>query len=368
MKNSKSSCIKLIKSSGEIDRKITNLNEERRVSDRSATCGISNAPRQPEIQLPNEILNLIWSHMDVVKPRNVTVRCKKVGESFELWTNEPYSIALRVCRQSRQWFKDQHRNKLHNVASLAQIGGYIGPLNPLKNLWFNPQVDRLCPIMEGDWSDEAFITLCNVMQTTRVASVAVSDCSHESAIYSPWAAYYRLSNIDNWSLSFKETIIYTTKSNINENSQIKLVEWTEEDVKLDMLQEKRRRIQINYKARPTFKKVSEAYADQKIADAQASFEGKVARKTPNLPFWLHQIKNEWNGLELQIMVEAGTVDRQEEYLVSEASYDGDDSDKIDNDYEHSQYEAKEVSEENEDEEPEEDEGITNENSDDDIEN
>lgn len=366
MKNSKSSFIKLINSSGEIDRKTTNLNEEPRVSHQSATCGISNALRQPEIQLPNEVLNLIWSHMDIVKPRNVTVRCKKVGESFELWTNEPYSIALRVCRQSRQWFKDQHRNKLHNVASLAQTGGYIGPLNPLKNLWFNPQVDLICPIIEGDWSDEAFITLCSVMQTTGVASVAVSDCSHESAIYSPWAAYYRLSNIDNWSLSFKETIVYTTKSDINENGQIKLVEWTE-DVKLDMLQEKRRRIQINYKARPTFKRVSEAYADQKIADAQASFEGKVARKTPNLPFWLHQIKKEWDGLELQIMVEAGTVDRKEEHLVSEASFD-DNSDNGDSDYEHSQYEAKEVSEEDDDEEPEEDESITDENSDDDIEN
>ncbi|KAM0127794.1 hypothetical protein ACHAP3_008650 [Botrytis cinerea] len=331
--NSKSSFIKLINSSGEIDRKITNLNEEPRVSDQSATCGISKALRQPEIRLPNEVLNLIWSHMDIVKPRNVTVRCKKVGESFELWTNEPYSIALRVCRQSRQWFKDQHRNKLHNVASLAQTGGYIGPLNPLKNLWFNPQVDRICPIIEGDWSDEAFITLCSVMQTTGVASVAM---------------------------------IYTTKSDINENGQIKLVEWTE-DVKLDMLQEKRRRIQINYKARPTFKRVSEAYADQKIADAQASFEGKVARKTPNLPFWLHQIKKEWDGLELQIMVEAGMVDRKEEHLVSEASFD-DNSDNGDSGYEHSQYEAKEVGEEDDDEEPEEDESITDENSDDDIEN
>ncbi|TEY52915.1 hypothetical protein BOTCAL_0253g00180 [Botryotinia calthae] len=361
MTNSTSSNIEQMSPSCEINKTITNLNEGPRVSDQSATCSISKSLRQPGTQLPNEILNLIWSHMDAIKPRNVTVRCKKVGESFELWSNEPYSIALSVCRQSRQWFKDQHRNMRYNVASLAQIGGYIGPLNPLKNLWFNPQIDRICPIIEEDWSDEAFITLCNVMQTTGVASIAVSDCSHESAIYSPWAAYYRLSNIDNWSLSFKGTMIYTTKSDINENHQLDLVEWTEENVKLDMLQEKRRRIQINYKARPTFKRVSEAYAEQKIADAQANCEGRTAKKVPNLPFWLHQIKKEWEGLDLQIMVEAGTLDRQEEYLVSEAS------DDEDNGYEHSQDDAEGVSEEDEGEEPEEDEGITDENSDDDVE-
>ncbi|TGO20181.1 hypothetical protein BTUL_0001g01930 [Botrytis tulipae] len=354
-----SSNIQEANSSGEIDRRITNL-EESRISDQLAVCHTSDTSSQPRIHLPNEILDLIWSYTDIVEPRNVTVRCNKVGKSFELWSNEPYSIALRVCRQSRQWFKDQYRNERRNVASLAQIGGYIEPLKPLKTLWFDPLVDRICPILEGDWSDEAFITMCNVMQTTKVARIAVSDCSHEPAIYSPWAAYYRLSNIDNWSLSFKETMIYTTKSDINENLQLKLVEWKEGDAKLDMLQEKRCRIQTNHKALPTFKKVSEAYADQSIADAKAKFEGNVARKVPNLPFWLYQNKEEWEGLKLQIMAEAGTLDRQEKYLGNESSDSDDHNDDGDVSYAHSKNDDEETSEEYE--------SITDENSDDDTEN
>ncbi|KAF7952864.1 hypothetical protein EAE96_006088 [Botrytis aclada] len=349
-----------------INRTITKLDEEPRDNDKVAACRIFNAPIQPGIHLPNEILGLIWSYTDVVEPRNVTVRCKKVGGSFELWSNEPYSVALGVCRQSRQWFKDQHRSKQYNVALLAQISGYVGPLKPLKNLWFNPEIDRICPIIEGDWSYEAIITMCNVMQVLKVAKVAVSDCSHESAIYSPWAAYYRLGNIDNWSLSFKETMIYTTKSNIDENRQLKLVELKEGDVKLDVLQEKRRRIQINYKAIPTFKKVFEAYADQRIADAKASFEGNTARKVPNLPFWLYQNMEEWEGLKLQIMVEAGSLDRQEKCSGNESTDSDDDNNDRDTGYAHNQDDDEEVSEEDEDEEPEEDKGITDENSDDDV--
>ncbi|KAF5875328.1 uncharacterized protein Bfra_003782sb [Botrytis fragariae] len=368
MENSKSSINELVDSSGEIDMEIKNLNAQYQVSNQSAPLRASDISRKAPIHLPNEILNLIWSYTDIIEPRNVTVRCKKVGESFELWSNEPYSIALRVCRQSRQWFIDQHRNQRYNVASLAHIGGYIGPLKPLKNLWFNPRVDRICPIIEGDWSDEAFITMCNVMQATKVANFAVSDCSHESAIYSPWAVYYRLSNIDNWSLSFRETIIYTTKRDVDKNHQLRLVEWTEADVNLDMLQEKRRRIQINYKAMPTFKKVTEAYADQIIADAQAKFEGNIARKVSNLPIWLYQNKDVWEGLKLQIMVEAGTLDRREEYPGNESSDSDDDNDNRDSGFAHSQDVDEEASEEDEDEEPEEDEGITDENSDDDIEN
>ncbi|TGO20240.1 hypothetical protein BPAE_0320g00080 [Botrytis paeoniae] len=352
--------------SARINRTITNLDEKPRANDKSAACHISDAPKQQGIHLPNEILDLIWSYTDVAEPRNITVRCKKVGESFELWSNEPYSIALRVCRQSRQWFKDQHRNKRCNVASLVQIGGYIGPLKPLKNLWFNPLIDRIFPIIEGDWSDEAFITMCDAMQATKVAKVAVSDCSHESALYSPWAAYYRLSNIDNWSLSFKETIIYTAKNNINENRQLKLVEWKDGNVKLDMLQEKRRRIQINYKAMPTFKKVCESYADQKIADIQANFEGNIAKKVSNLPIWLYQNKEDWEGLKLQIMVDAGTLDRQEEYSDNKSSDSSDDKDDRDSGYAYSQNDDEVASEEDEDGKPEEDEGITDENSDDDI--
>ncbi|KAF7916954.1 uncharacterized protein EAE98_010385 [Botrytis deweyae] len=370
MENSRSSINQQVDPSGEIDREITNLDAHHQISNQSAPLRASDISRKAPIHLPNEILDLIWSHTYIIEPQNVTVRCKKVGESFELWSNEPYSIALRVCRQSRQWFKDQHHDKRCNIASLAQIGGYVGPLKPLKNLWFNPLIDRICPIIEGDWSDEAFITMCNVMQATKVAKVAVSDCSHESAIYSPWAAYYRLSNIDNWSLSLKETMIYTTKSDINENRQLKLVEWTDGDVRLDMLQEKRRRIQINYKAMPTFKKVSEAYADQRIADTQANFEGNTAKKVPNLPIWLYQNMEQWEGLMLQIMVEAGTLDRQENYSGEESSDSDDENDNRDSGYAHSQDDDEEASdsEEDEDEEPEEDEGITDENSDDDIDN
>lgn len=372
MVHSISSNIEEADPSDEINRRITNL-EEPRTSDKFAVCNISDTSdtsSHRRIHLPNEILDLIWSYTDVVEPRNVTVRCKKVGGSFELWSNKPYSIALRVCRQSRQWFIDQHRNQRYNVASLAQIGGYIGPLKPLNNLWFDPQVDRICPINEGDWSDEAFITMCNVIQATKVAKVAVSDCSHEPAIYSPWTAYYRLSNIDNWSLSFKETMIYTTKSDISENRQLKLVEWKEEDVKLDLLQEERRRIQTNHKALPTFKKVSEAYADQIVANSKAKLEGNIARKAPNLPIWLYQNKEEWEGLNLQIMVEAGTLDRQEKHLGNDSLDSLDENDDRDIGYTQSQDNDGEAndSEEDVDEEPEEDEGITDENSEDYIEN
>ncbi|TGO41041.1 hypothetical protein BHYA_0027g00180 [Botrytis hyacinthi] len=368
MENSGSSIDEQVDPSYQINMKITNLDAPYQVNNQSAPLFASDISRKAPIHLPNEILDLIWCHTDIIEPRNVTVRCKKVGESFELWSNEPYSIALRVCRKSRQWFKDQYRNERCNVASLAQIGGYIGPLKPLKNLWFDPLIDRICPILEGDWSDEAFITMCNVMQTTKVARIAVSDCSHEPAVYSPWAAYYRLSNIDNWSLSFKETMIYTTKSDINGNRQLKLVEWKEGDAKLDMLQEKRRGIQTNYKALPTFKKISEAYADQSIADAKAKFDGNIASKVPNLPSWLYQNKEEWEGLKLQIMVEAGTLDRQENCLGNESSDSDDDNDDRDIGYAHSRSDDEETSEEDEDEEPEEDEGITDENSDDDTEN
>ncbi|KAF7895597.1 uncharacterized protein EAF01_009559 [Botrytis porri] len=366
MENSRSSLNEQVDTFGEISREITNLDAQHQVGN-AAPLRSSDISGKTPIHLPNEVLNLIWSHIYIIEQRNVTVRCKKVGESFELWSNEPYSVALRVCRQSRQWFIDQHRDKQYNVAALAQIGGYVGPLNPLKNLWFNPQIDRICPIIEGDWSDEAFITMCNVMQVTKVDNFAVSDCSHESAIYSPWAAYYRLSNIDNWSLSFKEVMIYTTKSDINENRQLKLVEWKDGDVKLDTLQEKRRRIQTNYKALQTFKKVSEAYADQRIADAQANLKGNIARKVSNLPIWLYQNREEWEGLNLQIMVEAGALNRQQDYSAGNESSDCDDNDDRGTGYAESQNDE-EVSEEDEDEEPEEDEGITDDNSDDDIEN
>ncbi|TGO59316.1 hypothetical protein BOTNAR_0165g00160 [Botryotinia narcissicola] len=370
MRNSRSSIDKQVDSSGGIDREITNMDAPYQVNNQSAPYSASDISRKAPIHLPNEILDLIWSYTDLVEPRNVTVRCKKVGESFELWSNEPYSVALSICRQSRRWFRDQHHNKRYNAVSLAQIGGYIGPLKPLENLWFDPLIDRICPILEGDWSDEAFITMCNVMQTTKVARIAVSDCSHEPAIYRPWAAYYRLGNIDNWSLSFRETIIYTTKSDINENRQLKLIEWKEGDVKLDMLQEKRRRIQTNYKALLTFKKVSEAYADQSIADAKAKLEGYIARKVTNLPIWLYQNKEEWEGLKLQTMVEAGTLDRQEKYRGNESSESDGDNYERDSGHAQKQDNDGEASdtEEDEDEEPEDDESITDENSDDDTEN
>ncbi|KAF7947353.1 uncharacterized protein EAE97_004602 [Botrytis byssoidea] len=312
MENPRSSINKQVDSSGGIDREITNMDAPYQVNNQSAPHSASDIFRKAPIHLPNEILDLMWSYTDVVEPRNVTVTCKKVGESFELWSNEPYSIELRVCRQSRQWFKDQYRNERRNVASLAQIGGYVGPLKPLKNL-----------------CDEAFITMCNVMQAAKVVRIA---------------------------------------SDINENRQLKLVEWKEGNTKLDMLQEKRRRIQTNYKALPTFKKISEAYADQSVADAKAKLEDYIARKVRNLPIWLYQNKEEWEGLKLQIMVEAGTLDRQEKYLGNESSDSDDGNDDRECGYAHSKNVDEETSEEDEDEEPEEDESITDENSDYDTEN
>ncbi|KAF7873883.1 hypothetical protein EAF04_002555 [Stromatinia cepivora] len=155
-------------------------------------AGYPSSPSSPEIEsisptlqsLPYEVIGMIFNHLKSKQPRNVAIRCRRAGDSFEIYSEQPISIAMSVCRVSRQWAKDQQ------AVSLARRGGYMGSLEQIQCLYFNPELDLICPINEGEWSQEAFQAMFEIMQATKVQRIAVSDCSHSDASFkSPWASF-----------------------------------------------------------------------------------------------------------------------------------------------------------------------------------
>ncbi|KAI9644243.1 hypothetical protein NHQ30_007598 [Ciborinia camelliae] len=198
--------------------------------------------------------------------------------------------------------------------------------------------------MEHERTPEAFKFMCKVMKAIKVSRIAVSDCSHFTAsLNSPWASFYRMSNIENWSSSFRETLMYTTKHDLDINQQVEFVEWSAAHLELNRRQKQVRTMQI-FKARPTFKKIKVIEKAQSRPDAFAKARRKERTKLNGVPTWLFEAgpENKFPQLQLDIMVEVGSIDSWEKKIVEDEGHDGDD------------------------EEPEEDEGIEDENSDDDV--
>ncbi|KAF7883214.1 uncharacterized protein EAF02_005134 [Botrytis sinoallii] len=224
--------------------------------------------------IPNEIFDTIMAEAEIQEPRNVTVRCKR-----------------STCRIS------------------------LGP----------PQrLHTLCPIMEQEWKSEAFYTLCEVLKIIKVCRIAIGDCTHaEDALKSQWGSFCSMKNIENWSSSFKEIIMYTTKRSFDEHYRPNFAPWESSRITLNA---------------------------QDMADEEAKRNGEERTMVEGIPAWFFE-KTAKADLDLEIMVEAGSLDPE----IGEDENGGDGNVGDENDVGH---------DEDEDEELEPDEGIENENSDD----
>ncbi|TGO20239.1 hypothetical protein BPAE_0320g00070 [Botrytis paeoniae] len=151
----------------------------------------------------------------------------------------------------------------------------------------------------------------------------------------------KMLNIENWSSSCKDIMMYTTKRSFDEHYRPKFVPYDASRITLKMYQSKARSIQMHH-ARPVLKQLISMKDAQDVADEEAKRNGEGRTMVEGIPAWLFE-KTAQADLELKMMVEVGYLDP--EIGEDEIGADGDgDSD--------------------EDEEPEPDEGIEGENSDD----
>ncbi|TGO81987.1 hypothetical protein BPOR_0953g00020 [Botrytis porri] len=275
----------------------------------------------------------------IQEPRNVTFRCKRLGNTFELHSNMPPSKASQIFRRSRQWAKLQHIE-----SHLAHHQGYVWPLEPLQNFYSNPEIDTLCPVMEQEWTSEAFYTLCEVMKIIKVSKIAISDCTHaEYARRSLWGTFYTMSNIENWSSSFRHIIMYTTKRSFDEHYRPKFMPYDGSKITLNTYQSKARSIQMHH-ARQMLKKLIAMKDAQDVADKEAERDGEGRTMVEGIPAWLFEELFQVD-LEFKTMLEVRSL--HPEIREDKRGGAGD-----------------EGSDEDEDEELELDEGIEDENSDD----
>ncbi|KAF7916955.1 uncharacterized protein EAE98_010386 [Botrytis deweyae] len=295
--------------------------------------------------IPNEIFDTIMAEAEIQEPQNVTVRCKRSSNTFEIHSDMQPSKASQIFCRSRQWAKSQHV-----VSHLAHRRGYVWPLEPLQNFYFNPEIDTLCPIMEQEWTSEAFYTLCEVIKIIKVCRIAIGDCTHaEDALKSRWGSFCSMKNIENWSSSFKEIIMYTTKRSFDEHYRPNFAPWESSRITLSMYQSKARSIQMHH-SRPTLKKLIAIKNAQDMADEGAKRNGEGRTMVEGIPAWLFE-KTAKADLDLRMMVEVGSLDPE----IGEDENGGDGNGGDENDGGH---------DEDEDEELEPDEGIEDENSDD----
>lgn len=260
-------------------------------------------PRPTLQTMPFEVMGLILSHLKSDQPRNVAVSYQRVGNTFEIYSRHPLSTELSLCRVARGWALKQY-----DIASLASRGGYKGSLQQIKGLHFNPELDLICPINESEWSSEAFHAMCEVMQATHVQRIAVSDCSYsKDSMQSPWANFYRFSNLQNWSPSFRETLMYTTKRDLNMKQTLQFRPWQEAPLDLNPAQRTFRSMQI-HKGRPTMLKIVALKKAQKLADSMSETNGAVRAPVPGMPNWLfEQVTEQDVRLELKMMVETASI-------------------------------------------------------------
>ncbi|KAF7927256.1 hypothetical protein BELL_0131g00110 [Botrytis elliptica] len=260
--------------------------------------------------IPQELFERIWEMADTGLGRNVPVSCRLVGKSFEIYSTEAKSniTALGVHRRSKQWASTEN-----NVARLLRKKGHRGSHSQVKSLYFDPRRDRICPINEAKWTREAVEFLYWVMKAIGVERIAVSDCSHTLGIDNnargPWASFYWWSNIENWSSSFSETLMYTTKIDLDVHQRMKFVDWNGAPAPVTLgHREKRTREGQRLKARLATRKLQVAEKKQDTADDLAKSEGVSRVKQDGVPAWLFEAGRTRRDFNLKPMVEVGSLD------------------------------------------------------------
>lgn len=248
--------------------------------------------------LPQEIYNMIWE--ETIEGRNVQVRCRVIGEEFEIYSDPPQ---INVSQRSREWMKSEY-----NVAYLAQIRGYTGTLKPLENLWFNPKLDRICPVVERDWTPQAFKTMCDLLKLLKVWRIAVSDCSHVVAkIPNPWVTFFQRLYGDHWSSSFMESVLYTTKHDFIPHQKLEFVHYELANVELEPAQERARLIEVS-ESKKAFRRFNRLKNKQTRQDESNKLKGKKRTMVDGIPTWFFEEKKECPDLYLNIMLQVGSID------------------------------------------------------------
>ena len=168
-------------------------------------------------------------------------------------------------------------------------------MEPLQDFYFNPEIDTLCPVMEEEWSSEAFYTLREVMKITKVSIIAISDCMYaEDARRSLWGTFYTMSKIKNWSSSFKDIMMYTTKQSFEDHYRPEFVTFEGSRITLNMYQSKAWSIQMHH-ARPMLKKLIAMKDAQDMADKEAERNGEVRTMVEGIPSWLFEKIDQTNS-------------------------------------------------------------------------
>ncbi|TGO20180.1 hypothetical protein BTUL_0001g01920 [Botrytis tulipae] len=262
------------------------------VSTSSISQGKMRFNRNAMENIPQELFERIWEKADTGLGRNVPVCCRLVGNSFEIFSTEARSniTALSVHRRSRQW-----ANTENNVARLLRKGGHKGPHTQVKSLYLDPR-----PI--------------------GVERIAVSDCSHTLGIDNnargPWASFYWWSSIDNWSSTFIETLMYTTKIDLDVHQGIKFVDWNGAAVTLGH-REKLTREGQRLKTRLATRKLQVAEKKQNAADDVAK-SGELPRtKQDGVPTWLFEVGRTRRDFHLMPMVEILAEDHKNSIRINE---------------------------------------------------
>ncbi|KAF5875327.1 uncharacterized protein Bfra_003782sa [Botrytis fragariae] len=128
----------------------------------------------------------------------------------------------------------------------------------------------------------------------------------EDARRSLWGTFYTMSNIENWSSSFKDIMIYTTKRSFNKHCRPKFVPYDASRITLNIYQSKARSNQMHH-ARPMLKKTTALKDAQDVADEEAEHNGERKTMVEGIPTWLLE-KTAKANLELKMMVEVGSLD------------------------------------------------------------
>ncbi|KAF7952865.1 hypothetical protein EAE96_006089 [Botrytis aclada] len=225
--------------------------------------------------------------------------CRCFGNSFEIYSAEAKSniTALIFHIRSRQW-----ANADNNVARLLRKNGHRGSNSQVKSLYFDPRCDRIRPINETQWTREAVEFLSWVMKAIGVERIAVSDCSHTLGIDNnarePWASFYWWSNIENWSSTFTDTLMYTTKINldVHQKNEICRLEWS---CSHSGPSPKRIREGQRLKARLATRKLQ--VAGKRV--------GLSRTKQDGVPTWRFKVGHARRDFNLIPMVEVGSLDR-----------------------------------------------------------
>lgn len=193
------------------------------------------------------------------------------------------------------------------------------------------------------------------MKAAKVERIAISDFSHlQLAPNNPWSSFWRWHNTVNWSPSFADILMYTTKNNLGIHQSVKFIEWAIVNLNIDRLQMQRRNAQIHH-AQVSLQRIKDAKERQTEADNEAQRDGKLRTKLDDVPTWLYEDLQKRRNFYPRMMVEIGSLEVQNGNSMNDSSND-DDNTHPENNVDDEETDV--------DEEPEEDEGIEDEDSDD----